>query len=220
MFPLFLTLRTMMKPGLAGIVILCALISAVFYVSIFAGVTWLTSHFIVIENRWLSALLNVSAGIITGIGGWFMLPSFTVFISGLFQEKAVEMIEKSSYPEAGVVRTQKFMPALWHSFLFTIMALSLNILILPLHFTGIGFIASIVLNSYLLGREFFEAVAFCHLERNEAKKLRKKSRITVYSGGFFITLMTLVPILNLFMPLIAVIWMVHVFHDLRMKRAA
>ena len=98
---------------------------------------------------------------------------------------------------------------------FTLWALFLNLLVLPLYLFGVGVLVSILLNSYLLGREFFEAVAGYHIGKPQAHKLGQQHRATVYGGGFAITLMTLVPLLNLFVPIIAIVWMVHVYHGLR-----
>jgi CysZ protein len=101
-----------------------------------------------------------------------------------------------------------------HDLGFTLRALFLNILVLPLYFFGIGFIVSIVLNSYLLGREFFIAAAGYHLGKPAAGNLARRHRKTVYGGGFVITLLTLVPVVNLFMPILATVWMVHVYHGI------
>ncbi|MDH3393911.1 MAG: EI24 domain-containing protein, partial [Desulfobulbaceae bacterium] len=97
---------------------------------------------------------------------------------------------------------------------FTLRALCLNLLILPLYLVGVGFIASIILNSYLLGREFFEAASGYHLGKPQARKQASRYRGTIYGGGLVITLMTLVPMLNLMMPILATVWMVHVYHGL------
>jgi CysZ protein len=91
-------------------------------------------------------------------------------------------------------------------------ALSLNLLVLPLYLLGIGFFVSIALNTYLLGHEFFESVAGHHYGKPKARRLSKQHPRRVYLGGLVITLVSLTPVLNLFVPVIAVVWMVHVFH--------
>lgn len=155
------------------------------------------------------------AGVITFAGLWFMLPSLTVLISGFFQEKVVKRVEGIYYPKAGEIREQRIASSLLHSFLFTIKAIFLNILILPFYFIGMGFFVSIILNSYLLGREYFDAVGLCHKEMNEIRLTRKANIKKIYSGGFMITIMTLLPVVNLFVPLVAIVWMVHVYHGLQ-----
>jgi CysZ protein len=111
----------------------------------------------------------------------------------------------------------KFWPDFVHDIKFTLRALLLNILILPFYFFGAGFILSIALNSYLLGREFFESAAGYHLGKIQAAELGRQYKGAVYCGGFVITLLTLVPFLNILVPIWAVVWMVHVYHFVQKK---
>jgi len=48
----------------------------------------------------------------------------------------------------------------------------------------------------------------------KAKDFGGKHKTAMYFGGLVITLMTLVPVLNLFVPILATVWMVHVYHHL------
>ncbi|MBU2590962.1 MAG: EI24 domain-containing protein, partial [Nitrospinae bacterium] len=122
-------------------------------------------------------------------------------------------VEDAYYPNSNE-REAKFWPDLFHDIKFTIWGLFLNILVLPLYIFSIGFIVSIILNSYILGREFFESAAGYHLGKDKAKELLSKNRTPVYIGGFFVTMTSLIPILNLFIPIIAVVWMTHLYHNI------
>jgi hypothetical protein len=39
----------------------------------------------------------------------------------------------------------------------------------------------------------------------------------MYGGGFVITVMAIVPFLNLFVPILEIVWMVHVYHRIRIQ---
>jgi CysZ protein len=39
----------------------------------------------------------------------------------------------------------------------------------------------------------------------------------MYTGGLVITLLTLVPLVNFFIPILAVVWMTHVYNDIRSR---
>jgi CysZ protein len=178
-------------------------------------ITWLTAHLLNFEMDWLNTLVNWIVAVITGIAGWFMLPVFIVLIAGMFQEKTIHRVECVYYPDKVRTEQPRFWPDMSHDIRFTLRALFLNILVLPLYLFGIGFIVSIVLNSYLLGREFFESAAGYHIGKPKAKYIGQQNRGVVYGGGLVITLFTLVPVLNLFVPIFAIVWMVHVYHGLR-----
>jgi len=217
MFPLIQTFKSLKEANLFSIMILCAILAVVVVLALVVSITWITGYLVNFEKEWIDTLFTWIMGIVTGIGGWFMLPALTVLIGGMFQEKVIDRVEKAFYPDSSRTETPKFWPDFWHDIKFTGWALFLNILVLPLHFFVIGFFVSIILNSYLLGREFFESAAGYHLGKNEASELGKQNLRIVYGGGLVITLMTLIPILNLFVPIIAVVWMVHVYHGIKKK---
>ncbi len=212
MFPLLKTLRSLRRAKLTGIIVLCAVCAVVLVVALVVVLTWLAAHFVNFQTGWLDTVFDAGFGITMGVGGWFILPVFTVLIAGFFQETVIRRVEKVYYPEARQNESPSFAAELMHDIRFTIFALFLNIIVLPLYFIGIGYLISIALNSYLLGREFFEAVAGYHIGKPEARLLGKKNRRARYLGGLVITMITLTPVLNLFAPIIATVWMVHVYH--------
>jgi CysZ protein len=214
MSPLFKTLASIKKADLWGLMLGCALLALVVAAGAVAGVTWITDRLVTLERGWLDSLVNWTVGVLTGVGGWFMLPALTVGIAGFFQETAIERVERAFYPQARGPRVLKFWPELWHVMKFTGWAVLLNVCLLPLYLIGVGFAASIALNSYLLGREFFETAAGRHLGKAGARALGRGHRKAVYGGGLAITVMAVVPLLNLFVPIVATVWMVHVFHGL------
>lgn len=212
MLPFSKTLHSLRDPRLLLIITACAFLGIIVVVSAVAGITWLAATFFTFEREWLNTLVTVAAGIIGGIGGWFMLPVVVVLIGGIFQETVIHQVEKRDYPE----RVRKEEPTLWpdlqHDIFFTLRALLLNLLVLPFYLFAIGPLLSIALNSYLLGREFFETAAGHHLGKPAARKLGREHRKTVYGGGLVITCLTLLPVLNLIVPVMATVWMVHAYH--------
>lgn len=214
MYPIIKTLSSLKKAGLLGLMLVCAVLAVVVVLGAVGLITWITAHLVNIQMGWLDTLFNLMVGTLTGIGGWFMLPALTVLIAGMFQEKTINRVERIYYPNSVRSEEPEFWPDAWHDIKFTLWALFLNILVLPLYLFGIGFVVSVLINSYLLGREFFESAAGYHLGKPEAKELGGRNKRAIYGGGFVITLMTLVPLLNLFVPIIAVVWMVHVYHGL------
>ncbi len=217
MYPLIKTFVSIKKANLLGLMLACALLAAVVVLGAVGGVTWITERFVTLERGWLDTLFNWTVGVLAGVGGWFMLPVLTVLISSLFQETAIQRVEHAYYPDAAPREVLKFWPEFLHDLKFTGWAVCLNILLLPLYLFGIGFAASMLLNSYLLGREFFESAAGYHLGKVSARSLALRHRKAVYGGGFVITAMAIVPFLNLFVPILATVWMVHVYHRIRIQ---
>jgi CysZ protein len=214
MYPFIKTVGSLTKANLIGLMLACAGLAVIIVLVAIGGITWLTADIVNIKTGWLDTLVNWIVAAVTGIGGWFMLPALTVLIAGMFQEQTIYRVEHAYYPDKARNEPPRFWPDMLHDIRFTLWAVFLNIMILPLYLVGIGFFLSIALNSYLLGREFFESVAGHHLGKPEARKLGRNCRSVVYGGGFVITMLTLVPLVNLFVPVIAIVWMVHVYHRL------
>jgi CysZ protein len=217
MYPLIKTFVSVKKANLLSLMLACALLAVVVVLGAVGSVTWITDRFVTIERGWLDTLINWAVGILTGVGGWFMLPVLTVLISSLFQETAIQRVERVFYPDTSDRQVLKFWPEFRHDLKFTGWAMCLNILLLPLYMFGIGFAASILLNSYLLGREFFESAAGYHLGKTNARTLGLRHRKAMYGGGLVITMMAIIPFLNLFVPILAIVWMVHVYHRIRIQ---
>ena len=84
--------------------LVCAMLALIVAVGAVGSVTWITDRFVTIERGWLDTLLNWVVGVLTGIGGWFMLPVLTVLISSLFQETAIQRVERVYYPDVPIAR--------------------------------------------------------------------------------------------------------------------
>ena len=143
MLPFIKTLGSLKKANLFGLMIACAILGCVVVLSLVGIITWSAAHLIHIETGWLDTLVNWIVGIVTGIGGWFMLPAIIVLIAGVFQEKTIHQVEQAYYPEKMRKQGPRLWPDLMHDIRFTFWAVLLNILVLPFYFFGIGFIVSI-----------------------------------------------------------------------------
>jgi CysZ protein len=120
-------------------------------------------------------------------------------------------IWKKHYPNELEGKALSTFKALGFSVQFGLLVLAINILALPLVFTGFGAIVLVVINAYLLSREYFEMAAMRFMEPQEAKDFRKENGAAVFVAGFIPAVMTLVPIVNLTVPLFSTSYFVHLF---------
>lgn len=215
MYPLRKTWSSIKQANLFTTMLFCALLAGLVLVGAIWTITWITDRFVALEKGWLDTLLNWIVALISGVAGWFVLPALTVLISSLFQESVIQRVERLEYPQSHRNVTFGFWPELWHDIKFTAEAIGWNILVLPCYFLGIGFLVSILLNGYLLGREFFESAAGYHLGKTGARILGKHHWKSIYIGGLTITVLSLIPLINLFVPIFAVVWMVHLYHAIQ-----
>jgi CysZ protein len=90
---------------------------------------------------------------------------------------------------------------------FGIYSLFLNIIFLPFYFIPmIGFIIYFALNSYLLGREYYDISAISFIKKDNFKQHKKKISGKLNLMGLVISIGFITPLLNLIMPILAVIF--------------
>ncbi|MBW2010702.1 MAG: EI24 domain-containing protein, partial [Deltaproteobacteria bacterium] len=143
MYPFVKTLSSLKKADLLGLMLTCAVLALVVVLGAVGLITWITAHLVNIQMGWLDTLFNFIVSTLTGIGGWFMLPALTVLIAGMFQEKTINRVERIYYLNSLRSEEPEFWPDACHDIKFTLWALFLNILVLPLYLFGIGFVVSI-----------------------------------------------------------------------------
>lgn len=146
---------------------------------------------------------------------YFIFPILLPLIISFFDTAIAEIIEKEEYTNIPAPEPP-FWPTLMQDVRFTLKALLLNALCLPLYLIpGINIVFYYFLNGYLLGTEFFNVVAGRHIGVKSANKLRKKNRFNIILCGAVITFCATTPFLNLVSPIWGVALMVHYFHNLK-----
>lgn len=150
---------------------------------------------------------------------WLFFPALATLFMGLFLDDVVKAVEEKHFPGEKAMRRIGLKETVLIAARMSATIILVNILALPFYlillFTAVGpLILFLVLNSYLLGREYFELVAVRHFLPKDVRKIRRAHRDTIFLTGGLITVMFMVPLLNLLAPIIGAAIMVHVFHGI------
>lgn len=170
--------------------------------------------------EWLrSALLWVIGGVITFLGlfvffalFWLLFVIIVQTVSSFYLERVIVAVEARHYPNLPPARAQPVADVLVSTLQFFGFMVVLNLIALPFYFIpllGVGLFY--LINGYLIGREYFELVAFRRVDRRTAGILRKARRGTVLGSGLATTVMFSIPLLNLVAPVLTAAAMVHMF---------
>lgn len=178
-------------------------------------VTGLLSHFLAnYVGADASGWLVGASGIGATLFAWFLFPGIMPIIVNFFDNKIATIIEAKDYPAAKPIEPP-FWPEFWHDAGFSLKAILLNILVLPLYFVPIINLGVFyVLNGHLLGKEFFVMVARRHQTLPNALALRLAHSRIIFSAGILLTILATIPILNLFAPFWGIAVMTHLYHAL------
>jgi uncharacterized protein involved in cysteine biosynthesis len=173
---------------------------------------------------WLETLFEWGSGFVIAVLLVLLFPAAVSATIGLFLEAVAEAVESRHYPGLAPPRAQSIHEAIVSGLKFALVAILLNLAVLPVYIVGIflpplNFFVFYGLNGYLLGREYYETVALRRLDAKLAGEVRRRNSWRVFLAGVVITVMLTVPLLNLVAPVIATAFMVHIFESIRRGEA-
>jgi CysZ protein len=168
---------------------------------------------------WLERLAEIGASLGLIAAFFFLMMPVTAMFAGLYLDEVAAKVEAKHYAGDPPGQAQPFLRGLVLAMQFGLLVLAVNVLALPLVFTGFGALALVVINAYLISREFFEMAAMRAMAPAEAKQLRKDNALAVFAAGFIPALIALVPIVNFMVPLFATSYFVHLFRQVNRSSA-
>lgn len=198
------------------LLLLAVLLALLVFAALWSGIGWLLATTQITQWSWVEGALDVLGGIATLLLTWFLFPVVLSATIGLFLEAVADAVEARHYADLPKATPLRIWPLLLASLRFLLVALLLNLLLLPFLLLGPLFpIVYYVVNGYLLGRSYFELVAWRRLDAGTARILRRQHSGMVLIAGIATALMLTVPVLNLLVPVLAVMAMVHLVQGWR-----
>ncbi len=168
---------------------------------------------------WLETVAAIGAGLGLLVLFFFLMAPVTALFAGLYLDDVSAKVESKHYAKDVPGKPLPTLKALVVGLQFGLLVLAINILALPLVFTGVGAIILVVINAYLLSREYFEMAAMRHLDKQDAKDLRQQNGFQIFVAGLLPAVMALVPILNLLVPIFSTSYFVHLFKRVQKSSA-
>ncbi len=207
-------------PAFRRVLVKSLLISLVVFVLLGAG---LWAGLLVVPETgygWLDWVIGALSSLGFLLGMMLLFPAVMTAAIGLFLDEIADAVEARYYPVDPPGRPLATLPAVGSALRFLGVVLVVNILLLPLYaillfFPPLLYGLSLLVNGWLVGREYFEAVAFRYQSRAEADLLRRRRRGDVWLCGVFIVLLLTIPLVNFLVPIVATAFMVHVYKRLR-----
>lgn len=198
--------------------IITVIVMVVIGVVVGGGVDYLRVSF----ASWLpGAVSGILGSAAFAVSIWLFSPAVaTVVITTFFMGEIMEAVEREHYPHDVPGKDLPIGHEIYVALRFLAVILLLNLVMLIPYLVlalvlGLGFIVYWLLNGYLLGREYFEAVAHRYTDIKTTKALRRRERGRILFAGAAIAFMFTIPIVNFFAPIIAPVAMVHIFKGLR-----
>ncbi|MGD1933317.1 MAG: EI24 domain-containing protein [Candidatus Phaeomarinobacter sp.] len=168
---------------------------------------------------WADAVIDVLIDAIVVIGLIFLVVPVTAIFIPLFLDEVGQAVEERHFPDRIGPRKQGIVEGISLGIKGLFVLLAVTLLALPLVFLlpGLGFVIFLVVNGFLLGREFFEAAAVRHYAPDQIKQLRKRHSGRVFLAGMAVAALLAIPIVNILVPLFGTAFMVHVLQGIMVR---
>lgn len=191
--------------GLTIALFIAVLVVAEVLIASFAHFSW----------PWADQLVGLGTGLALLVAFFFLMSPVTAAFAGLFLDRIAEKVEEKHYPWDPRGTPLPALKAILMAVQFFVVVLLVNLAVLPTVFFGFGAVVLVVANAYLIGREYFEMVAMRHMPVAEAKILRKENSPTIFVAALLPALMSIVPFVNLVVPLFSTSYFTHLFKSVQ-----
>ena len=166
---------------------------------------------------WIDTMLATLGGASLFIGFLFLFPAIATGVMAIFLDDVVDAVEERYYPAKRAPRPTGLFEGARLGIASALRLILVNALLAPLYLillvTGIGpFVLYLLVNGYLLGRDYLQMVAIRHLDSRE-RAWRKENRGMLFAHGVLVSLLFLVPVANLFAPLLGAAMATHLYHS-------
>lgn len=211
----FTALADLLSPDFRSVLFKAIGLALLLLVAVVAGAVALLDMLKLAPWGWGNAVIDVAAGLGLTVLAFFMIPPVTALFAGLYLDRIAGLVERKHYPQDSPGRELPMLKAALLGLQFGLIVLVVNLAVLPMLIFGIGAIALLIANAYLLSREYFELAAMRHMPVEEAKQLRRENSTQVFAAGFIPAILALVPLVNLTVPLFSTSYFVHIFKGLK-----
>lgn len=167
------------------------------------------------REGWVAATITAIIWVLAFI---LLFRAVAVPVIGFFADEVVAAVERKHFPAlAKNAQAASFGLSIRLGLMSVLRLLLVNLMLLPVYaallLTAIGpFALFLLANAVLLGRDLGEMVAVRHLDKAACKQWLAESRWSRALLGLLITAMFMVPIVNIFAPIIGAAMATHIFH--------
>lgn len=184
------------------------------FVLLGAVLSW-GGHALLAAHGWLGWLAAALGGLGAAVGAFYLFLPLASVVASLFANRIADAVEWRFYPGLPPARPAPLAQQIWDGIALGLRVLAWQVLALLLLVTPLAPVAlplGWLVSAWSVGRGMFVAVAMRRMDRPRAAAAYLALRPTVLGQGALMAAASLVPVLNLFVPVLGTAAMVHVLH--------
>jgi CysZ protein len=196
-----------------GMVLWSLVLTAVLFVVLFVGIEYGLVHMPALGSPWVNRFLELATPILLVLAVFFLGTPVAAIFATIFLDRIAAKVDAHFYPNDPKARGTPFVSGAAEAVRLIALALLINVALLPVDVgvPGVAEVATVIANGWLLGREFFELASLRHLSRQQSDALRRRHSGKIFAGGLLISVLTVIPVLDLIAPFFGSALMAHLF---------
>jgi len=200
-------------PAFFGIVLKSIGLTLILFVALLAGVENGLHLLPILGNPAVNRILEWMAPVLMLIGLFAVGGPVAALFGSLYLDRIADAIEARAYSNDAKAPGTKMTASLGAGIRLAGAVILADVILLPADtfLPGAGQVLTIVVNGFLLGREYFELAALRHVSVKTADALRRRNWASVFGGGLLISALSAIPFADFFAPLFGAALMVHFY---------
>jgi uncharacterized protein involved in cysteine biosynthesis len=177
------------------------------------GMGWEAYH-IAAGHGWLAWIASLFGVVGAALLTLLLFVPLATAIASLFSDRIAAAVERRYFPTLPPATPATLAAQAWDGIALGLKVLLMQLLalLLALLLPGLGLLLGWLVAAWAMGRGLFVAVAMRRMPRSAALALYRRRRLPVLAQGGLMVAAALVPVLNLFAPVLGVAALVHVLH--------
>ena len=199
-----------------GLILWTLVLTTILFAGLLVGIEYGLSQLPELGSRWVNWFLELAAPVALVFALFVLGAPVAATIGSLFLERIAAKVDAHFYPADPRAPGTPFFTGVGANIRLVGLALLINVALLAADAEtfGAASIAGVLLNGWLLGREFFELASLRHLSRGASDALRRRHSGKIYAAGLLISVLTVIPALDLIAPFFGAALMAHLFKRL------
>lgn len=213
----------LLEPALRRVLWKVLLATIAVLIAVWVVVGALLANTTLTEIGWLESVIDWLGGALGVVVTLILFAPIATMVFGLFQDEVADAVEARHYPDLAPTDGQTIGQSVISALRLLGWTILINLLCLPLYAVAaltvvLAPIIFFSINGLLIGREYYEAVAYRRMSRTDAAALRRRNRFRLWIAGVLIAVVFWVPVLNLTAPIIGTALLVHVIQSVERRR--
>jgi len=200
-------------PAFFGIVLKSVGLTLILFIALLAGVEYGLHLLPTLGNPTINRILEWMAPVLMLIGLFAVGGPVAALFGSLYLDRVADAIEARSYSADAKAPGAKLTTSVSAGMRLAGAVILADVVLLPADalFPGAAEVLTILVNGFLLGREYFELAALRHVSAKTADALRQRNWARVFIGGLLISALSAIPFADFFAPLFGAALMVHFY---------